>query len=125
MQLKKPFLILATLVALTAGAYWYADQPLPFAEKLSPVKTALQPTVEQFLPDSSQKLSLPKDSLAEMSTFTERGKEITEHVGAVLGESVSEVPAENQPLHERALEYGQYQYCKAVVEEYEARTLKE
>lgn len=56
------------------------------------------------------------------STLLERGKDMTTQTQKVLGTYIS--PAEtddDQALHEKALEYGQYLYCQQVVIDYEKR----
>lgn len=78
----------------------------------------LTPVVENITP-YTESIEIPNENFPEVSTLTQRGKELTNHVGTVLGESVAEADAEQQPLHERAIEYGQYIYCKGIVEEYE------
>ncbi|MCA9368980.1 hypothetical protein KC721_01660 [Candidatus Woesebacteria bacterium] len=119
-KLKILFWILGLLTLTAGGAYIFAEKSTtelatalrPYTQKLTPVVESLQPLAEQ--------IETPHlDELPEVATLTERTQEISEHVGTVLGNSIGEVDAEQQPLHERAIEYGQYLYCKGIVEEYE------
>ena len=120
-KIKIFFWLLGMLSITAVGAYFFAEKSTselaeslrPYTQKLNPVAESLQPLTEN--------IETPKiDQLPEVATLTERSQELTDHVGTVLGDSVNEVDAEQQPLHERAMEYGQYLYCKGIVEEYEA-----
>ena len=119
-KLKLLFWIVGLGVLASVGAYYFSqNSDSLIASKIQPVVAPLQPYMES-IPVFTSQIKIPEDT-SEISTLTERGKEITTHVGAVLGESVSVVEEDEQrPLHERALEYGQYMYCKGIVEEYEA-----
>lgn len=111
--------ILGVGVLLTVGAYFYAQKSNSLlAQKIYPYTTKLSPLADAIIP-FTQSIELPEQAIPEVTMLTQRGKELTEHVGTVLGESVAEAPAEQQPLHKRAIEYGQYLYCKGIVEEYE------
>lgn len=104
----------------SVAAYFFSQRSnSQLAQQLRPYTQKLASVISQVGP-ATKSLPIPEGQLPEVTTLTERSMEIGEHVGAVLGESVSEVEAENQPLHERAIEYGQYMYCKGIVEEYEA-----
>ena len=120
-KIKLFFWILCVGALATASAYFYSQKSTSLlAQKLKQLQATIHPLIEKTTP-FTEEVSLPTDEInfEEVSTLTQRGKELTEHVGAVLGESVTEVDAEKQPLHERAVEYGQYLYCKGIVEEYE------
>ena len=55
----------------------------------------------------------------QLSTLSSRAKEIGEYAQNAFNSGVK-VDEENQtPLHERAIEYGQYIYCKQVIEDFE------
>lgn len=123
-KIKTLFGTLGLLGVVVVGGYFYSKNSNSLlAKKIAPLVEIVAPTIEKA-PSLAQEIKLPEDGLAEVSTLTERGKELTEHVGTVLGESVAEVDAEKQPLHERAMEYGQYLYCKGIVEEYETTNSK-
>ena len=67
-----------------------------------------------------------KAAEAQIKILSERSEEVSAEIGKVLGDFVQVNEAgENQALHERALEYGQYLYCQQVVEQYEAQNSDE
>lgn len=111
--------VVAAVIIGTGAAYFYAEKSSSLlSQKLQPYISQLTPVVESITP-YTESIEIPHENLPEVATLTQRGKELTDHVGTVLGETVSEADAEQQPLHERAVEYGQYIYCKGIVEEYE------
>lgn len=111
--------VLAAVIIGTGAAYFYSKKSSSLlAQKIRPYTMQLTPVVENITP-YTESIEIPNENFPEVSTLTQRGKELTNHVGTVLGESVAEADAEQQPLHERAIEYGQYIYCKGIVEEYE------
>ena len=50
---------------------------------------------------------------------TQQATSLTKDAGNVLGTISSD--KSDQPLHEKAFEYGRYEYCKQVISDYEAR----
>lgn len=60
------------------------------------------------------------DTTGQLKTLGERAGEISQHTQKVLGASIQKNEKEATPLHESALEYGKYIYCKQVVGSYEA-----
>ncbi len=104
-----------------AGAYIFAEHSSSkLARSLRPHTRTLTP-IAQSLTKINQNAETSKPAqIPEVSILAKRGQELSKHVGAVLGESVTEVSPEQQPLHERAIEYGQYLYCKGIIEEYES-----
>lgn len=59
------------------------------------------------------------DAGSQFKILGERAGEITQHSQNVLGKSIQKNEKEATPLHESALEYGKYIYCKQVVDLYE------
>jgi len=111
--------VLVVAIIISGIAYFYAQNSTSsLAQKLTPYTDTLTPVVEAITP-YTKSVHIPDTEIPEVATLAEKGKELTEHVGVVLGDSVSEADPEKQPLHERAVEYGQYIYCKGIVEEYE------
>jgi len=53
------------------------------------------------------------------SGVTEQAQSLSKNAGSVLGAISSD--KSDQPIHEKAFEYGRYQYCQQVVADYEAR----
>jgi hypothetical protein len=79
-------------------------------------------------------IKIPESISVQTQQLSERTKEVSTHVGAVLGKYVdsNEIvkPVEekkeddeansSQPIHEKAFEYGRYQYCQQVIKDYES-----
>lgn len=92
--------------------------PGPLA-KMFPTPT---PLAENASPSAAVQISInSEDAKNQLTTLSNRGQLVGQEVGKVLGDQikVNEEDA-NKPLHEKALEYGQYLYCQQVVKEYEA-----
>ena len=53
------------------------------------------------------------------SSVTEQAQSLSKNAGSVLGAISSD--KSDQPIHEKAFEYGRYEYCKQVISDYEAR----
>lgn len=60
------------------------------------------------------------DTGEQLKTLGERAGEISQHTQKVLGASIQKNEKEATPIHESALEYGKYIYCKQVVSTYES-----
>jgi hypothetical protein len=64
-----------------------------------------------------------QDAEQQLATLTDRGQEVSNEIGKVLGEYVQvNEKEEDKALHEKAFEYGQYLYCQQVIKEYETAT---
>lgn len=59
------------------------------------------------------------DASSQLETLAQRAGEVTQHAQTVLGSSIQVNEDVKKPIHESALEYGRYVYCKQVVTEYE------
>lgn len=125
--LKKLLLVILGVVAMGSGVYWAKSQGYfdntPLAQVSLP---QLQlPSLASLSPKNLTKNlnkenleNISKDAEQQTQTLTSKAKEVGEHAQNVLGDSI-QADEEQPPLHERAIEYGQYIYCKGVVEEYE------
>jgi hypothetical protein len=126
------------ILLATAGAtfYYFGD-----TEKLlSSSMEALNNTPLEGVAQKVQSISTQKDSSEEKTSFdldnviqnaeeefsqlSSRTQEVKEHTENILGatkalDSAINATDDSTPLHERALEYGQYMYCKQVVDDYE------
>ncbi len=60
------------------------------------------------------------DTTGQLKTLGERAGEISQHTQKVLGASIQKNEKDATPIHESALEYGKYIYCKQVVSTYES-----
>lgn len=62
------------------------------------------------------------DASSQLQTLSQRAGEVGQHAQNVLGTSIQVNEEEKKPIHESAIEYGRYIYCKQVVTEYEKAT---
>ena len=131
---RKLFFLLVLILALAAVVFVYilpkagqSGQSMPeilgisqfLPESISQTLTKATETAQQLSPtktttDLSQQLS---DTTEQLKETTGRSLEVAKHAGNVLGTAVS--ATNSTPLHERAIEYAQYTYCKQAVAEYE------
>lgn len=129
--IKKLFLILLIVVGLSSGVYWANAQGYfnntPLANISIPeIKLPSQISDKIKLPEKISTDGINKEKIDEIaqdaSTQTKelatKAQEVGEHAQKILGTTVQEGEVQ-PPIHERALEYGQYIYCKEVVREYE------
>jgi len=80
------------------------------------ITEALQKTV-------NTKISMPREINATVNNVSTQAQLLQEHTGNILGASDTE--RTNQPIQERAFEYGRYLYCNQVVKDYESRNSQE
>lgn len=75
---------------------------------------------EQVTTTSPKVHSASTDAGSQLQTLAQRAEEVGQHAQNVLGTSiqVNEEKAK-APIHETAIEYGRYIYCKQVVSEFE------
>ena len=132
--IKKIFLWIFLAVSLGSGVYWANDQGYFKNTPLAKVSWPEVALPEKLSSELSDKLKLPEkistnninqekiseiaqDATNQTQELTSKAQEVSEHAQKILGESVKE--GEEVPLHEKALDYGKYIYCKEVVKEYE------
>lgn len=101
--------VITVLVLLAAGIYFFAENER--VEAMVPQLAEFKQQIDSWLTEQEVE--------QQVTTLTERSAETLTQTKQVLGESITAHPDE-QPLHEKALEYGQYIYCKQVVKEYES-----
>lgn len=123
---KTKFFIFILLVAIAATFYYFGDPQKLFSTVASNLKkTPLAPAIVNLENTdvtelSKQFQSSVQNAESEISTLSQRTTEVSKHTGNVLGSSIQPASEEQQtPIHEKALEYGKYVYCKQVVEDYE------
>ncbi|MBU0974665.1 hypothetical protein KKD03_03105 [Patescibacteria group bacterium] len=125
----KLFILFMIIVAGTTF-YYFGDTQKLFNSSLQILdKTPLKNIAQQAQNINKEKINVNLDSAIqnaeeEMSQLSTRTQEIKEHASNILGtskilESPIEATQDSTPIHEKALEYGQYIYCKSVVEDYE------
>lgn len=138
---KKPLLIILLITAIGGGVYFFQKKRGMILGQDTSVGEYLEenfPTINQAvekLPFSANILGAkdedngpaetsqnPLQQTADLTgqqleTLIQNGNKVKDQ----LNEFISQVKESTQstPLHERAMEYGQYLYCQQVVKEYE------
>jgi len=114
---------LVVLAAVGAVGYFYLQEkhlPSSLSELQEKVLGSSTSLFSQ-LPEQVSSLKMPDNTSEQLQILGERAADVTKQAQQVLGKSiqVNEAEKEKKPLHESALEYGRYMYCKQVVNEYE------
>ncbi|MBT4124073.1 MAG: hypothetical protein HN981_02855 [Candidatus Pacebacteria bacterium] len=131
--MKKKFFVLLSFIFLLVGGYVYADNRGFVPEQLSSLTEKAQETsldkIQEITKETpvinSLQNDLQENTTDQLSTLSSRAKEVSEYAQNAFNSGVK-VDKENQaPLHERAIEYGQYVYCKQVVEDFEKNQSEE
>ena len=123
----KTKLFLFIVLAAVVGTFYYFGDTAKLTNSILPQlkETPLSSIIEKFDSIDTEKLTSTfqsgvQNAETEISTLGEKTVEVTKHTGNVLGSSITTAPeAEQTPVHEKALEYGKYIYCKQVVTDYE------
>lgn len=103
--MKKP-LILLIVIGLLGGGYIYASQ-------------------NNMLPENTPKIVVPEFNIQgepqdQLSAFSSRAQELGGYARNFIGSGIQ--TDDSQPsLSQKALDYGQYLYCKQVVTTYEVK----
>ena len=126
MKLLKGLLLLILFLTLAGvGAYAAFNRGLISQETFAQLPTNLSN------PFAKPELGmLSQNAGSQFQILSDRTKEVSTHVGAVLGSNIqTNVPDniqstvqstdQNTPIHRRAFDYARYQYCQQVVKEYE------
>lgn len=131
--MKKKFFVLLSFIFLLVAGYVYADNRGFVPEQLSGLTNKAQDAsldkIQEITKETPVINSLQNDlqgnTTDQLSTLSSRAKEIREYAQNAFNSGVK-IDGENQtPLHERAIEYGQYVYCKQVVEDFEKKELEQ
>ena len=74
--------------------------------------------------DYEQLNFISQENLNQAQVLSERAKETTEHVQQILGDKIAvdeqaDSEKKEKAIHEKAIEYTRYLYCKQVVEDWE------
>ena len=104
--MKKLYIIFAVIGLLAVG-YVYASQRGLLSPNTSGIPTEIN--------------TLQGNIGEQFSVLSSRAQELGGHVQNVLGNSVQVDKQSEQSLQQKAIDYGQYLYCKQVVESYEAK----
>ena len=75
--------------------------------------------------DYEQLNFISSENLEQAQMLSERAKETTGHVQQILGDKIevdeqAESQKKDKAIHQKAIEYTRYLYCKQVVDEWEA-----
>jgi hypothetical protein len=108
---------LSVILLISGGAAYFFRQHIPWDSFVPKEYQARFMTTTQTI-STSVNQAIPEDTTDQISTLSERAQNVSGHVQQVLGESV-QVSDEKKPIHEKAYEYAQYQYCLQVVKDYE------
>jgi len=113
--MKKRLIIILLVLALSAG-YVYASYNSLLPKNLPTIPKS---TVDQFkdkIPTFNS-FSSGTNTKTQLETVSSRAKELGSLAQDALGNTIQ--VDNSKPLQEKAVEYGQYVYCKQVVESYE------
>lgn len=105
---RKVLFILASLLLLIGGYWWYTHREFSFPSNFSVPKQFSG----QIIPQNAEK------SVQELTT---RAHNAMNQAGAILGTAVQQ-SSESGSIQEKAFEYGRYLYCQQVVKDYESKT---
>ena len=110
---KKLFTIIGVLILVGAG-YAYASYQDVLPEEIPDLpKEKLEELVNKA-PSFNSFQATTEDQIEVLSS---RAKEVSAYAQDAFQLGIKE--DDSQPVHEKAIEYGQYVYCKQVVETYE------
>lgn len=112
-------LIAVVLIASVSyvGYFYYANKRLP---TIADIPTKNITSLSISLPKKPENLeTVTSNATEQIQTLGTRAGEVGQHAQNVLGTSIQVNEEEKKPLHESAIEYGRYIYCKQVVIEYE------
>jgi len=110
----KKKLIIVLLLLLLAGGYVYAGYNGWLPQNFPTIPKA---TIDQFKTKVPAFNDLQGGTKDQLETVSSRAKELGSFAQDALGNTIQ--VDNSKPLQEKAVEYGQYVYCKQVVESYE------
>lgn len=108
--IKKALLIILLTVIVISGLYTASSRGLL---KNTPLAKINQQEIANLVQNTNQQTQI----------LSERSGEVGSHVKNVLGTFIEE--NEEEPIQQRAFEYGRYLYCQQVVEDYEKTSSEE
>jgi len=119
-------LTLLIILGAAAGGTYYASLQGLLPVEIAQIITKLPlPQLPQNVQLSQlQSISLSSSSSAQAQTLLERSGEVVGHAQQVLGTQITATEGE-QPLSQRAFEYGRYLYCQQAIKEYESKQDKQ
>lgn len=117
------FWIISAAIVIGGGYiayhYWQTDNLPQFSTQLDEISGSVAGQSTDFG-------EVSQTATDQFEIFTERAVDVSNHARAILSTAIqpnvsedAEQDSTKKPLHETAVEYGQYVYCKQVVESYE------
>jgi hypothetical protein len=117
MQRLGALLVLIVLgIAGWVGWQYKSTGQLPDFKKIAESTASMSSQVSEKSPAVT---NVTTDANSQLQTLTQRAGEVSQHAQNVLGTSIQVNEGVKKPIHESALEYGRYIYCKQVVMDYE------
>ncbi len=105
-MLKKLILSLITIGVAGGGYVYVQSNDISLAEEVGKI--------------SQEKIKETQETTKkQVGDLSAKAKEVGEQTKKILGESVKVDEENSSSLQDRAIEYGQYLYCKQVVNNYE------
>lgn len=126
MFFKTKIFIIFVMIAVGMTFYHFGDPTKLLNSTLEVInKTPLRTLVQKFdnVDQDNMNFKLQdtiQNAQTEILSLSERSKEVQKHTSNILGSSI-EATDDAVPIHEKALEYGKYIYCKTVVNDYETQ----
>jgi|GEM_PF-1145324 hypothetical protein len=126
----KVFLIQVVFLGLLAGASLVVfghQLPVPLPEPIATLNQRFNPESQEIMstlssPEIVKKIPINTQTLgeadAQLKILAEKGEFLSEQAGEVLGEAIKATEGD-EPLTEKAFEYGRYLYCQQVVEQWD------
>lgn len=112
--MKRRLIIIVLVAFLAAGGYVYASYNKMLPEKFPEVPLEIEKFEEIKPPEFD---SLPETTKGQLETFSSRAKKLGNYAQDAIKTGIQ--VDDSEPVHEQVIDYGQYVYCKQVVETYE------
>ncbi len=110
----KKKLIIGLAIFLILAGYVYASYNNLLPEN---IPTIPKEKIEEVKTNTPTFNSVQGETQTQLEIFSARARELGSYAQEALKTGIQE--DNSQPVHEKAIEYGQYIYCKQVVESYE------
>lgn len=111
-----PLLLIILLACGVVGITYATTKQPPTLQSITATVTGITSKISETSPKVQ---GTTQDASSQIQTLTQRASEVGQHAQKVLGTSIQVNEAEKKPIHQSALEYGRYIYCKQVVTDYE------
>ena len=102
------------MLFILAGGYVYASHNKIVPENFPEVSAPLEKVQEIKPPEIN---GLPESTQGQLEIFSSRAKELGNYAQDAIKTGIQ--IDDSEPVHEQVIDYGQYIYCKQVVETYE------